>query len=443
MTSFYQGKRILLLVFSLCILGLFLFFSLDLSAQTASELRTKIEESNNEIVDLEEEIRGYQKELVQIGEEAKTLKNAIREIDITRKKLNTDIKITQSKINSTNLEIQGLELQIGDKSTIIDRSVKGLGESIRRIHEHDSKSMVELILSTEKISDIWNDVENLQNFQKKARDQVIQLRAVRKDLRVDKDETEQAKQKLVSLRSDLDDQKKIVDQNKREKDRLLNATKNKESNYNKLIEEKLAKKKQFEKALEEYESQLKFILDPSLLPGPGVLIWPLEDVFITQRFGKTVSSKRLYASGTHSGVDFRASTGTKVKAVASGIVIGTGDTDKTCRNASWGKWITIKYDNGLASTYGHLSLIKVTSGQRVSTGQVVGYSGNTGHSTAPHLHVTIYAGGAVQIEEKPSRACKGKVYTIPLAARNAYLDPFEYFPLTTSDMFKHRAITLK
>ena len=127
--------------------------------------------------------------------------------------------------------------------------------------------------------------------------------------------------------------------------------------------------------------------------------------------------------------------------MVSGIVIGTGDTDLTCRNASWGKWVTIEYDNGLASTYGHLSLIKVTSGQRVSTGQVVGYSGNTGHSTAPHLHVTVYAGDAVQIQQKPSAACPGKTYTIPLAARNAYLDPLEYLPSTTPDMYKHPAVT--
>jgi len=303
--------------------------------------------------------------------------------------------------------------------------------------------MLELILSNNKVSDVWSDIDNIESFQKKTREYVVELRSVRKELRGNKEETEEAKEELQKLKSNLSDKKTIVEHNKKEKNTLLKQTKNEESKYKNLLEEKRAKKKAFEKALEEFESQLQFILDPNALPGGGSLSWPLDYVFITQRFGKTVSSKRLYASGTHSGVDFRASTGTELKAMASGMVIGTGDTDKTCKNASWGKWITIKYDNGLASTYGHLSLIKSTLGQRVSRGQVVGYTGNTGHSTAPHLHTTVYAGDAVQISQKPSAACSGKTYTIPLAARNAYLDPLEYLPATTPDMFKHAHVSIR
>ena len=50
---------------------------------------------------------------------------------------------------------------------------------------------------------------------------------------------------------------------------------------------------------------------------------------MTQLFGKTVDSKRLYVSGTHDGVDFRASVGTPVMAMADGMVLGIGNTDLT------------------------------------------------------------------------------------------------------------------
>ena len=96
--------------------------------------------------------------------------------------------------------------------------------------------------------------------------------------------------------------------------------------------------------------------------------WPLDNIYVTQFFGKTVAAKRLYASGSHSGVDFRAAVGTPVKSMANGIVKGAGDTDTTCVGASFGKWIFIEYENGLSSTYGHLSLIKVKSGQKVKRG---------------------------------------------------------------------------
>jgi len=87
-----------------------------------------------------------------------------------------------------------------------------------------------------------------------------------------------------------------------------------------------------DKEIRSYESKLKFILDKTSLPEKGseILAWPLDSILITQRFGRTVSSERLYVSGSHSGNDFRAATGTPVYAVADGVIIGTGDTDKTC-----------------------------------------------------------------------------------------------------------------
>lgn len=145
-------------------------------------------------------------------------------------------------------------------------------------------------------------------------------------------------------------------------------------------------------------------------------------------FGKTEAGKRLYADGTHNGVDFRAPLGTLVKALADGIVAGIGDTDIQCPGVSFGRFILIKYNNGLASTFGHLSLIKVRTGDKVSRGQVVGYSGNTGYSTGPHLHVSVYAKDAVEIKTLPSKSCPGKVLTQPISPINAYLDPMYYLP---------------
>lgn len=413
----------------------FLAFSFSF-AQTADELRDKISESDNEISQLENEIEAFEKELDVLDEERHTLDNSIQKLNVTRNKLSTDIKVTQKKINTTSLVIDELNIDINDKIDIIDQGKQGISESMRKINVLDANNMLELLLSTEKISDVWNEVESLQSFQDQVNSHMRELRFAKRELEGDKEEKEDVKSQQLAFKEDLGDQKKIVDQNKKEKNTLLTQTKNKESNFQKLIKEKLAKKSLFEKAIEEFESQLKFILDPNALPGEGALRWPLDFVLITQKFGRTVDSVRLYASGTHSGVDFRASTGTKLRAMGNGTILGTGDTDLTCSGASWGKWVTIEYDNGLASTFGHLSLIKASKGDRVSTGDVVGFTGNTGHSTAPHLHTTVYAGSAVQISQRPSSACTGKTYTIPLAARNAYVDPLTYLPPTTPSMFK-------
>ena len=123
-------------------------------------------------------------------------------------------------------------------------------------------------------------------------------------------------------------------------------------------------------------------------------------------------------------------------AMGSGTVMGTGDTDLACKGASFGKWVFIKYNNGLSSTYGHLSVITAKVGQEVSAGDVVGLSGNTGSSTGPHLHVAVYASDGVKVDTVPSRSCGGKIFTQPIAALNAYLDPALYLPKITKSMVK-------
>jgi murein DD-endopeptidase MepM/ murein hydrolase activator NlpD len=415
-----------LLLFTVGILFLCLPL-ISIYAQSADELKGKIDQSNAEIAKLEQEIANYQKQLTAVGAQANTLSNAIKKLDLTRQKLLTDIKVTEKKINSATIKIEQLGLQINDKKSTIEDNRSALNESMRALYELDRGTIVETILSNKSFSDAWQDIDNIGLFQGKIKEKVNQLAETKKGLENNRSDAEDARQELFDLKGELSDQKKIVEQNTAEEKSLLKKTKNQEANYKKIVADKIALKNAFEQEIRDYESKLKFILDPNTLPG-RVLSWPLDKVFLTQQFGSTVDSKRLYVSGTHNGVDFRAAVGTPVKAMASGTVIGTGDTDITCPGASFGRWVLIRYNNGLSSTYGHLSLIKANNGDVVSVGTIVGYSGNTGYSTGPHLHVSMYASNAVQVQSLPSKSCSGRIYTMPIAATNGYLDPLAFLP---------------
>ena len=63
-------------------------------------------------------------------------------------------------------------------------------------------------------------------------------------------------------------------------------------------------------------------------------------------------------------------------------------------------------------------------------------SGNTGSSTGPHLHVAVYASTGVNVDTVPSKSCGGKVFTQPIAALNAYLNPSLYLPKMLANMIK-------
>ena len=396
-------------------------------AQTALELQNKINQKDADINKLEEEIKAYQIELENLGKQKNSLSKSLKELDLTRKKLVADINVTQKKIDKTNLKIQNLSSDINNKQDIIINNIESIKIEIKRTNEFERSSLFETLLSENDFTVIWNDIDNMITVREKIRENIIKLKQIKGELEDTRKETVSAKNELVVLKSKLSDQQKVVIQNTNEKNKLLKQTKNSETNYQKLLKDQLAKKEAFEKELRDYESQLKFILDPSKLPSSGVLSWPLDKIFVTQEFGAKTGPHRTYVSG-HSGTDFRARTPLPIKAMADGTVKGIGDTDTICSGVSFGKWIFIEYNNGLSSTYGHLSFIKVQDGQKVSRGEVVGYTGGTGRVTGPHLHVSLYASGAVSVQTVSSKSCPGKILKQPIAAINAYLDPMYYLP---------------
>ncbi|MGW1588462.1 M23 family metallopeptidase [Streptomyces sp. NPDC002386] len=92
------------------------------------------------------------------------------------------------------------------------------------------------------------------------------------------------------------------------------------------------------------------------------------------------ASSSLWSSGSHTGIDFHAASGTSVHAVGAGTVVSTG------WGGAYGNEIVIRMADGMYTQYGHLSSIGVTVGQKVIPGQQIGLSGATGNVTGPHLH---------------------------------------------------------
>ncbi|KLI64761.1 M23 family metallopeptidase [Aurantiacibacter marinus] len=89
----------------------------------------------------------------------------------------------------------------------------------------------------------------------------------------------------------------------------------------------------------------------------------------------------------HSGLDFRARSGTPIYAATNGTVDFSG------RNGGYGNFVRIRHGGGLSTGYAHMSRISVRNGQSVERGQVIGYVGSTGLSTGPHLHYEMYRNG--------------------------------------------------
>lgn len=115
-------------------------------------------------------------------------------------------------------------------------------------------------------------------------------------------------------------------------------------------------------------------------PSSSGLIWPLNGP-ITSSFGPRWGRM-------HEGIDISVGTGTSVVAAASGTVLVAG------WSGGYGVLVVIDHGNGLATAYAHNSNATVSPGQTVTQGQLIAYSGNTGHSTGPHLHFEVRVNGS-------------------------------------------------
>ena len=418
--------KVLLIPLSLTIL-LMLAIS-TARADLVDDLKAKIDERNKVIRDLEKEITEYQAQVEKTSAQGKTLKNSITALELTRKKLSVEITAIENKIASATLSIRKLDIQISDAESKIAKEIDILASMLRQTNEEESNSLIETILNYQNISNFLDKIESLAEFNQALKTELANVRLFKQNLEQNKSEAQGKRQELITLAGSLTDKKKVAEYNKAQTNKLLTQTKNQEANYRKLLQEKQTLRDAFERELLDYESQLKFTIDPTSLPktGTGVLQWPLGSVKITQYFGNTEFAKSgAYKGQGHNGIDLKAAIGTAVKSALSGQVVASGNTDTVCLNASYGKWVLIEHLNGLSTLYAHLSVIKVTSGQSVNTGEIIGYSGETGYATGPHLHFTVYATQGVKITSRKSTVCKG-TYTIPVASLNAYLNPLLY-----------------
>lgn len=420
---------------SLSFLAILLFiYGHDVSAQNASttSLQAQIDQITAQKTELEAEIATYENQLKGIGTQANTLSAAIGSLDVNIKKNTLDIKLTENNIAATGLQIQELGSNIASDTDIISEDNIVIANLISETNKYDSANIIENLLAYNNISDFWNEMESIYKVQNQLGVAIADMKNTKTRLENIKQATEQKKRQLIALKSNLEDQKQVLGISKQEKTKLLSETKDEESNYESILAQKKAMADAFDQELANFESGLKFVINPNSypLPQPGILSWPLNIIIkITQFFGMTEFAKTTtaYNGQGHNGVDLGAPIGTPVYAALDGIVEGTGDTDLACPGASFGKWVFIKHENGLSTMYAHLSIIKASEDEFVRKGDIIGYTGITGFTTGPHLHFGLYVTEGSRIMQVKSKVCDG-AYTMPVADLAAYLDPLGYLP---------------
>jgi murein DD-endopeptidase MepM/ murein hydrolase activator NlpD len=89
----------------------------------------------------------------------------------------------------------------------------------------------------------------------------------------------------------------------------------------------------------------------------------------------------------HEGIDIAVPFNTPVQAAAAGRVVYAGWM------SGYGNLVVLDHGDGLSTAYGHNTSVVVAVGQDVAAGQLIAYSGSTGHSTGPHVHFVVRVNG--------------------------------------------------
>lgn len=382
---------------ALILISLTLFTSSQVLGAGFNELQAQIEAKKQALSELENEEAKYNKELSKTKTEKRTLSNELNQIKREIGSVNYKIRVSEAQIEKLELELEKLGLETKSTEEKIELKKELLAISLRSLYEADrTDSTLAIVLTKNKLSDTILEIENLTGFSENVKLELKGLELLKEELGDKKDQTKEAQKQTEIEEKNLRNRKNIVSNLKEETNYLLTKTKNKEKEYQNLLSDIEKKRAEVSAEIDRLEESLQAQIDPNLLPRPlgGILAWPSNGV-LTQGYGKTPDAIYFYNRGIyvrpfHNGIDLADSYGAPILAAEDGVVEATGNQDKYCYGAAYGRFVVVKHDNNLTSFYAHLSSISVKKGDIVKRGDVIGGMGSTGASTGSHLHFTVY-----------------------------------------------------
>ncbi|MBN2197850.1 peptidoglycan DD-metalloendopeptidase family protein [Candidatus Wolfebacteria bacterium] len=390
-------RKILTIFFSFCFLTIICHFSLIISQAAAPEdLKESIEEKSKELEEIENQKKEIQKNLDVIENQSRNLQNEIKQTDNNINQVNLGIRSSEVTIEKLALEINSLQYEIADAEEKIILKKEAITKILQEFQRTDTETPLIIFLRNKSLAESVSDVQNLNDLSIGLKTEINALIRFKEDMANKLDQSANKKYATEIETNNLKYKKIILNDVKQDKKSLLSETKNQEKVYQEIISELEKQQMKIANEITDLEEALRLSFNPDLLPikRPGVLAYPLSDIYVTQEYGETDFAKWAYKTKFHNGMDFRAPIGTPILAAESGKVFSVGDNGKV----QYGKFIVIKHDNNLATIYAHLSKQIVKEGEVVERGQIIGYSGNTGYSTGPHLHFGVY--WALSVEMK-------------------------------------------
>ena len=374
------------------------------AAKTAAELEEE-QRKAAQIAALEQKKREQQEKLKELEKQIAEAKAKKEDVMVTKNLLDQRNQLLLEQIDDTQNQIDDAAAQIARYELLEQEQYELFCQQVRSEEERGSLSYLSVLFKATSMADLLNRMEFVNEVAEYNKTLIAAMKETRENIKAEKTEMEAKEAQLGEQQDELQGK--------------LDETTN-------LMNEYAADQRELEKLYAAEEAAGKAIVaeinrlmaESDVVPSAEGFIWPVTTSRkISSPQGNRVSPGNGIGSSNHKGVDIcNVSYSSKIYATKSGkvLIASMPYSDPDGGSSGYGNYVVIDHGGGMSTLYAHMSIVKVSVGQYVSQGDVIGVTGNTGASTGPHLHYEVHSttmvnGRAVTVYENPLNYLPGYI----------------------------------
>ena len=235
------------MLISACLLSVFFIFG-----NTKAAVQDEISQRNQQIEELQKQIEGYQNQVDSARTKSSTLESEIARLNAEINQVQLEIKALNLSISKTTAEVQETEGQISDTEQQMAKHRNALAQYIKLAYENDQRSLTEILLKNESISDFFNELNNLSATQDNLQLTIKDMKELKSQLETHQNQLEEKQTELEQTKRLQDIEKRSLDSTKAGQNKLLKDTKGQESKYQELV-------KRSQKDIEALRAQVRYL----------------------------------------------------------------------------------------------------------------------------------------------------------------------------------------
>lgn len=374
------------------------------AAKTAAELEEE-QRKAAQIAALEQKKREQQEKLKELEKQIAEARAKKEDVMVTKNLLDQRNQLLLEQIDDTQNQIDDAAAQIARYELLEQEQYELFCQQVRSEEERGSLSYLSVLFKATSMADLLNRMEFVNEVAEYNKTLIAAMKETRENIKAEKTEMEAKEAQLGEQQDEL-------------QGKLDETTK--------LMNEYAADQRELEKLYAAEEAAGKAIVaeinrlmaESDVVPSAEGFIWPVTTSRkISSPQGNRVSPGNGIGSSNHKGVDIcNVSYSSKIYATKSGkvLIASMPYSDPDGGKSGYGNYVVIDHGGGMSTLYAHMSIVKVSVGQYVTQGDVIGVTGNTGASTGPHLHYEVHSttmvnGRAVTVYENPLNYLPGYI----------------------------------